>query len=111
MANRSSLSPRSMYLSAPPAPPPEVSRKTLSRSRTPEEAFADLYVGIGRTHAIRGVTDYAVETLGVLGRKRREVVEDVPEVAELADMLIVNATRLMGGVQNSLLGDTTQVIV
>ncbi|PZS17603.1 MAG: hypothetical protein DLM57_08070 [Pseudonocardiales bacterium] len=71
----------------------------------------NLYVGLARTHSARGITSYAIESLGVVAARRRDVVEEYPEVAELADMLITNLVRIMGGIQNSVLSDHLDTIV
>lgn len=94
-----------------PSAIPSSGRSSLSRSQTPSEAMDSLYVGLSRTHAERGISSYAIESLGVVAARRRDVVEEFPEVAQLADMLITNMVRIMGGIQNSVIDDHLDTIV
>jgi hypothetical protein len=73
--------------------------------------MADMWIGMGRVHSIRGVTVYGAETIAAVDRKRQDIVEELPETNELLWALEVNAARLIGSVQNSLLNDHRDVIV
>jgi hypothetical protein len=70
-----------------------------------------LYVGLARTYVTRGVTAYAIDSLGVVAEHRRSVIEEFPEVSALADLLLTNMVRIMGQIQGSVTDDDTQVIV
>lgn len=107
---RNDLSPYSRRL-MPSLPTAAPARSSMSRSRTPEEAMAALYVGVARTRTAAGVTAYALDSLGVIAGHRRQLVEEFPEVSALADLLLTNAVRVMGQIQNSVSEDDTQVIV
>lgn len=102
---------RRPLIAAPMSPPPAPKPTTLRRSQSPDEAMADLWVGVARTHALQGVTAYAIESLMVLGRKHRELVEELPEMENLANLLIVNAARLMTATQAALLNDHVDVVI
>lgn len=76
MANNS---PARRPLIVPSAAPPPT-RTTLRRSQSPDEAMAQLWVGVARTEALQGVTAHAIRSLRVLGREHRELVEELPEL-------------------------------
>lgn len=93
----------------PSAMPPQ-GRSSLSRSETPTEAMDNLYVGLARTHAARGITSYAMESLGAVAERRRDLVQEFPEVADLADALLTNMVGVMYRVQHTVLNDHRDVI-
>lgn len=86
------------------------SRSVLRRSQSPEEAMADMYVSLARVHAIKGVSLYGADTIGAVDRRRKELVEELPEANELLWGLEVNAARLIASIQNSLTNDHRDVI-
>lgn len=95
-------------LAMPPIPPRPA---TARRSRTPEEAVGDIYVAMANVHALRGVTEYGLDTVAAVDRRRQAIAEELPEVNELLAALEINCARLVASVQNRLLNDEREVIL
>ncbi len=108
MSNQSNIERRSTPLAMPTTVPRPA---TARRSRTPEEAVGDMYVAMANVHALRGVTEYGMDTVAAADRRRQQIIEELPEVNELLAALEINCARLVAGIQNRLLNDEREVIL